>query len=1179
MGLVDDRILQKIRREIDDPEKNVKPKAILSFLVKREQITKGQATKLLSEMEKAVEEPVEIVEEVVAAPVEVLEEVAVAVDEIEVSQPQEYDTGDLTNLSPEEVVEVNVDATQLDMGSPAEVVEEIVEVAVEEEPVYTPDEVVEEIVEPVAQPAAPAYQADPMGAAAMMGDPLAGGFNDPNAKPEEPEPSKTLGGFQGKRDSKDQWATKWLYIGFGLLGFLLIMGAVLYLAVGGQSIEKLQIVAEESFQRRAYMDAMKKFEELIEMSPRHENVSTWKVRRVHSMLAQPWEASNYSEVLKLSKEHLPDISEEVAFADLQGDLALFLPGSGLAITDIAKELDMGFDPKEGIAKTEHLSKLLVRAESAQAVVNDSRFLTGTDKKRDTVQRQIFEIDDNVRRIQEAITKEQDYAKVKVTIGELTDSGKTDEAFRQYNVIVRKYPDLGTRGELRGLMKNVSVKEIELVEPGGVDIAGAADDAASLVESQVVVARREGNPVSSLKGEVLPVLADGVLYGVDVGDGTVLWNRFMGFETAYEPQWADPENHDELIISDQRNQQILKIKARDGSLVWRAEIGQDFCNPTVVAEKIYVTTYSGLIIGLNSQTGNSFASSQLRQGTQISATASSRYPLVYQLGENSNMYVLSQDDLTCKEVVYLGHAKGSISAPVYEWGAYLLVAVNGADYCDVQVLKQSKEEGVEEGLGLYRTQLVQKVTTGHVTSPLLRMGRRLLAVSDTGNLSLLEKNNIDNEDAPINPVSKQDFEVRKGDRVYVYAEGSRLWIASKGVMQYRLSAVNEFKRKPVDNPDDFFLGPIERFDSTLVHVRRRANSAMTSISAVNEDSMSEIWRTDLGAAFSGAPLLNEGKVQVVSSQGDLFQVDEAAQRVGYIDRGVWSADVAENFQFDQSVKLNDGSYLCVGPNRDILWVQPDGTTTLGRLQNRFDKPACPIIGFGNSVIVASKNGPVGIMDPENGRSRGNPFQPPKVADKDTLWTTPTVLSNTQVAIGDEDGQLYLLNTDGRAFELTSQLELEGPLKSGLVSQAGVAYGVVETGAGPFLTAWNTDGGLAAAAKTELDGNLVHGPWLAGETIMFTDDQGRMVAYPLDLSAKRWSMSVGNDTLAGQPIVSGSSVLLTMASGVMKVLDLSSGEVQKEVDFGQPVMHEPLFTADKVYVGGADGRLLVLPRSAF
>ena len=184
MNVVDDKILSRIRREIDDPEKNVKPKAILSFLVKKEQLTKKQATKLLKESQQ------------------------VAVDEIEIKpEPKNsHDTDNLIGLSPADI-EVEVEAEVEVEVEPEIEVEVEVEVEVESDIVEVEVDPVEVEVDPVEIEAvvpAPVQGLDPLDTYA---DPLAvggGGGLDPMSAgldagvAEQPQPRKT-GTGQGFR--------------------------------------------------------------------------------------------------------------------------------------------------------------------------------------------------------------------------------------------------------------------------------------------------------------------------------------------------------------------------------------------------------------------------------------------------------------------------------------------------------------------------------------------------------------------------------------------------------------------------------------------------------------------------------------------------------------------------------------------------------------------------------------------------------------------------------------------------------------------------------------------------------------------------------------------------------------------------------------------------------------------
>ena len=1221
MNVVDDKILNRIRREIDDPEKNVKAKGILSFLVKKEQITKKQAAKLLKETQEAAEnisvkpeEPnvydsaeligvthkngTEEVDDLInlakSEPVDV-EPIEVDVEPIEVEvEPIEVEVEPIEVEAVEvEVEPVEIEPIEVEV-EPIEVEVEPIEVEVEPEPVEVKPESIPKAKPPKAKRSKSKVKADPVPIAApieaqttnVSADPLAG-FSEPMSSGLDPapySPSESSGGssgggrgFQSKIENSDQWSSKWLYIGFGLLGTILISLAVLWFAVGRQNIEALEEQAEKSFTTGAYADAISKTEKLLELSPRSENADKWKVRIVHCQLAQPFERERYDEVLTVAESRLPDISELEAFSELRQDLARnILPTTAVALT----RSSFANSTKSG-ATVDEIKGELDKVMRVEALVENPSYMPGSFKKMDTVAKQLDEVDDAVRGIENSIQKETDFQAAKVEIVELTDGSKTDEAFSVFDTLVKNYPDLGAREELQKLMRTVSVKEAELVVPAGMQLVGQQTEPESLVTNQVVVARRQGTPVNELSGETVVVLTEGVLYGYDAGEATVRWNRFMGFETHYFPQWTDKDNRDTLIVSDQKNNAVMKVNSADGSLVWRTEIGQPFANPCVTPEKVVVTTESGIVIGLNGETGDTFASVQLPQKTSVSAAASSRYPFFYQPGDYSNLYVLDANTLECREVVYLGHSPGSLTVPVFDWSGYITVLINQVDYCGLYLFKT---DGDQAGLGLKRTQAILRLTDGHISTPFVKVGRsRQLAVSDTGNMNLLELNKVENPNQPVVELAKQNFRVPSGEKSFVKAKSSRLWIGNRGIERFKILPIGEFDRQPIAVEGNYILGPMAIFDDKLFHVRRRTYSSMSSTSAVDAQNMNEIWRSDLGAAFAGPPRKFGDAIHVVSGQGDRFAVDASAIETGYTDRGIVSSEISENLQFVDSISLANGSYVCIGSpkSREVLLALPDGTTSLERLQAPADSPACPIVAFGDSLVVASTKGQVVLANPANGRTIGNPFQPRKTPGVDTNWRKPAVVEGNKIVVGKDDGNVYLLTSDGRKLTRVAELKISGTLESGLVGFKTAAYGVTMDGAQSQLVGFDTtDDNFREMGAVKLEGGVVAGPWQAGGMIYLATDFGKLQAFSSDLNSEAvWSVDLGNDSLASGPIVSDGVVLLAMRSGKLMLLNSQSGEVQKEIEIGQPIMHAPLFDSGNIYVGSADGRLLVLPDSVF
>ena len=1191
MNVVEDRILKRIRRQIDDPEKNIKAKGILSFLVKKQQISKKQAAKLLKETQQAAAENGDAEPE---KPNVYDSDELIGVAHPTTDEDNSDDVDDLiSHMKPEpepvevESVEVEVESVEVEVEiEPVEIDVEPVEVetqSVEVEPFDEED--VEIDLDAETQPNhSVAPIADPIGMqqTIITSDPLSGFDDTLSAGLDAPQPpQKKTGegkGFRSKKVNENQWSSKWLFIGPAVLGTILIMLTVLWVAVGRQNIEALKEEAQKSFDTGAYSDAIAKTEKLLELSPRHAEADKWKVNLVHYQLVQPFERQRYSEVLTIAEEHLEGVSELETFDELRKDLSqTILPTTAVALTSeaFANSTKLG-------ATIEDIKSELAVAKRAEALLNNSAYMPSSARKMDLVAKQLDEIEDHVRGIESSITKETDFQAAQVEIRDLTENSKTDAAFLVFSNLTKNYPDLGTREELRSLMRNVSIKEAGLVIPAGLQLVGQQAEQDSRIEEQVVVARHTGTPINELVGQTIPVLTEGVLYGYDAGDGTVRWNRFMGFETHYFPQWSDEDNRDSLIVSDRKNHSIMKLDAASGAIIWRTEIGQPFANPCVTSEKIVVTTESGIVVGLENATGNTFASVQLPQKTSVAASASSRYPFFYQPGDYSNLYVLDANSLECMEVVYLGHSPGSLTVPVLDWSGYVAVLINQVDYCGLHLFKSSGGENVAPGLGLMKTQVLLRLTNGHVSTPLEKVGRaRYLATSDTGFMSLLEMNKVENPDQPVSAIGQQNFQVRKGEKSFVNAKSNRLWIGSQGIERFRISAIGEFKREPIVEAGDYILGPMANYDDKLFHVRRRSDSAMSSASAVDVQTLQQIWRSDLGAAFAGAPRNVNGAIQVVSSQGDLFTIDESATQGGYTDRAVVSSEIVESLQFEDSVTFADGSYACIGSpdSKEFLMVQLDGTTSLERLQTPADTPACPIIAFKNSLLVASTKGQVVLVNPANGRTIGSPFQPRKTPEEKTEWRKPAVVTGDQIVVGKADGNVYLLRSDGRELSRVSELKLSGTLESGFVGIGSVAFGVSGEGAVSHLIRFETgEDGFRETGKIKLEGRPIAGPWEAGGMILLATDFGKLVATTSDINGEvAWSFDLGNETLACPPIVEGDRMLLAMRSGKLILLNGQTGDIQKEVEIGQPIMHAPLFTSDKIYIGSADGRLLILPGS--
>ena len=1136
MGIIEARVLKKLRREVDNPEKNPSIKGVLTYLVKKGHLTKDQAKKLKREAE---------------APQNVIHE------ELEVNQPAEdgVDTDDLTaniaEAAPSEKEEKkSAKKKKKSKRAPEPEIEAVEEVLPE------PVKEIEE-VQAVAQAVADEYPdtatdpfADPLMQQEASGDP--GVYQS--------QVAKTAHGFKGKIDKSDQWSTKWLYIAFGTLGFLLLATGLLYFAVGFVDAENLFAEAMKSYDQGAYSDAIEKFEKFEEQFPSHEKAPTAKVRRVQALLASTFETKNWDETINRAENQLPPLLEDDTIDSsnlnlIRDDLGLMLPKSTWEIAKRAvKQKDI-----------EAMKVELQKANAANVLCDTASYIPANIRKKASVTKMLENVTEEIARGKALIKKQEDYKSALAEIQSLRSQQKTDEAFKRYNRLIRDYGDLAAVEELQTEMKAVSDQERELVTTLPAEFNIATSPRQSAIAKSVVLASRNGQALTQLKGRVIPVLADGSLFGIDVGDGSVAWRKYVGVATRMHPVEL---NSEVSLAADQQNHDLMSIQLANGQILWRAEIGEPFQRPTVSEKQIVVTTDSGKIISLDPASGKVRSAIQLPKSTSTAAVISDRNPVIYQPGSYANLYTLSSEDLSCQDVYYLGQAPNSISVPPVIWSSYVVVPVNRGDFCDLKILKPQ-----EQGVGLTQVQTITKVTNGIVTSPLMRFGRWMLIASETGDMKILELNLAD-ETNPVRTLVTDKFENREANQFYMFAEGSQLWIGSRGLARHRMQrAQGQIERETIENHSDYFLGPIRKFGDNLIHIRQRGGSAHVSVSAVEPLSLKEIWRTDLSGPLAGTPLSLGNTVAAISSQGDLFSVDAAAESAGTTGSPSKSSTIVESLMFDETLDFGDGKYVCTGPagRSDVLMV--DLTNNVNkhvRMQSPANKTACRPVRRGDQLIVASARGQVCRVDPSNGRVMGTPFLTRVKPGETMSWTQPAVVSDELLVIGGGTKFFALDASKPRSLKSIGELEVEGMVQSPSVASGGNVFAVIGGEAGSKLLSISGSTELSVGNSVDLPAGYVAGPWLVGDQILLQLENEQLVSFDSGLNQK-WTTGFELDQLAAPPADNGGNIVLTFRSGRMVTINAGTGEPASNMELGQPIIHRPLVVGDKVYFAGLDGTL--------
>ncbi len=1136
LGTIDPRILAKIRREVESSDQEVKTQFVLDYLVKKGQLKESEAARILN-AGKSHPEPAYDTEDLTSSllhPPAVPQPPPSAKSAIPAAAPVKN-----PKRPPTPIVQpiVSHEKTALDAGQFDVLQDELVGVD-----------------RKASKPPAPVYQ----GYVSELTD------DDQFGHDNYSRGNRPVSSFSGKKNQRDQWSTKWLYIGFGILGVLFISLAVLFVATLGVKAEDQYKAAKDSFEKLAYLDAAKKFEQYYNDNPKHRDVAMAKALRAQCLIANSFSARYWAETITSAESLLAPLVEDDdnEVDEIRPDLAHMLPESLMEITEQAKKTT------ELAAMESELTKCL----DLKKIIDNNVYIPTSERNKPLTAANLAKIDNNIRVLQGQIDKEKNYNLAIIEIKKLAAASETDKAFAEYKKLTRNYGDLASRELLRNTMLEISLKERELVAPIADKLTVANAPRVSPIQRSVVLASPVGESVNSLKGEIVNFLADGSVYGMQAADGALLWRRFVGYQTNVQPVLVDENS---LLVSDQQSQDLLLVGKSTGEVIWRTEIGEPFLAPVFNEAMIVVTTQMGKIIQLDRKSGSVLQFIKLPQAANVPALIGDRDPYIYQAGSYSNLYVLSNQDFSCREVLYLGHYTGSIAIAPQAWSGFILVAMNGGDFCDLLVLKPAKN-----GLELELVQVIKRITDGPVTQPLQRFGRWMLMTADNGDVRILELQPTD-ENIPVTKFAADNF-VNGGASTQVLTEGSNLWIAGLGISRFRIQRTQgTFQRDEIINSQDTFITPLRKLDDYLFHVRRRRDSGMLSASLVDAKSLAPIWRTDFGGPVVGTPMLAGDSVVVVSNQGDLFQITPTALANQTAIAKAQSSQVVEDLKFSSLVQLPDDTFACFGPAQQEDFLFGNSTTTdskLIRLATPANHPACPPLAVGEFLIVPSTDGQVTRVDPKNGQLVGTPFQPPISPGTQTEWFEPTLIRDSSFAIasgtGAQEGNssvLYLLDAaNPRSIEQVSSLTLDEPFGSRLVNNGQAIFGVLEDGVNDSLASLAISPKLSLNLKMELPGKVAAGPWLVEQGILLKMDNDQLLMLAEDLSTI-WALSIPNEQFAGPPKKFKSGLLVSFLSGKLLVVDPASGKVVGDFDLRQPIAAAPIEVDQALFFSGLDGTL--------
>ncbi len=1124
-GLLAPDIVEELNRQVAESKSRLTPEVIAKLLVDNGHLTKFQATKIIANLKASTAKP----EPVQEPP----KKIAVASDDdlLGFADDPPVNTKNSRNKTPEPIAPVFLGDEIVEIPD-----EEIVDVDIVEEVVDIDDhDVIDEAPAKSARPAVPLDQ------------PLLDEIS-----PSAPQVARI------KMPKANPWDSfRILGVGF-TLALVIVVGVSLgWYFIRGSAQDVLK-KADEAYEQQSYETAAENYKKFVSTFSSDPKVSFAKVRAAIAQIRNETDKAPDPKIaLQTASSLLPPIAGESALSAEQGDL------TGVLLTLAGKFNNRADSEKETANKKDLMSEM----DKLMLLINNPQFVGSTQRNQQlpTINR----IEEDRQRILRDINRDEELGKATAAITESLAAKKTEDAFRLRQVLIDRYPQLETDPAIVDLVKQTATIQQSLVVATSPSFKLSTDPMSVQPGPNVLLANRVGKEAPALKGRILCVRANGSVFGIDGPTGNVLWRQFVGTDFNHDPARVQSTGTSDLIVSRTEKGQFARLDSKTGKTRWKLETSSVALPAQVAGEDGIIALRDGTIACVDLEAGQTKWAVKLPQPLEVAPGVAAGRPL-YVPGDQGNLYALSRQDGTCKEVYYLGHSRSTIAvAPMMAMGLLFVFENSKAGSAEVHVLKTA-----DDGLQLQALQSPITVKGNIVVSPQSE-GRRLVVFTDLGEIVVLDIEPTASKDkvTTIASIRANETSPRVSwgiiDRDGLWTTSNRfsrfLVLVSKGQLN------NDWNKEPGDQ----FHGMPQKHGDAIVHVRTVRGTEGVRVAAVAAATGLPIWQTDVAVPVSIVSTSGVGNsYDAVTASGALFNIASPQPIRNQAEENPESDRVAMHYTNPELLDNGVRAMLNSSTKSRIATYRP-GTptkrlTTLA--MNISGETTCTPTSVGKNFAIGLNNGQLVIVDPTNGSQPVLPYQIPLEQGKKTIWSQPAYFPDSQTLVAYYDRQKLVRLGMGTSLRQLSEAALEIPLRGPLLAIGTKVLAIAAPTSGESVQTFDSSS-LKLEFTHALDGRLLAGPFsIAGVALVFTDQT--IQAFGAD-GKQLWSQEFTKEMIAGRPVMIGKNILVTSVSGKLWSLDPTNGNVIAKSDIGQTLSATPLVTPSRVLLGTKDGCVLITP----
>lgn len=966
-----------------------------------------------------------------------------------------------------------------------------------------------------------------------------------------------------KKKKKNQWDSPLLLIGGGVLMLLIVCGMTVALIISRRGGDEKLAEARRYRDAGAFAQAISAYQEFITGYPRDES---WNKARMELSLAKIRQAveagGSFEPALQIAQTDLAALESDTRFDQLpqaRPELAELLPQIARGL---AQQAGRSNNPAEA-------QRLAGKAVEALDLCRNAKFVS-KDLRDDAA---LAEVEAELARVSRRQLTRGELSKTIDAMKAAVNDGNPREAYAAREQLLALHPELAGDEVLQAAILEAAKAERDSIQFVAEEQAAETSERTTPWLTVLTTANRQSIAPAAGKGTFVARI-DGAIYAFDVTDGRLLWRRYAGFAVNLPPQVVNGR----VLVFDAQRQELLSLEERSGKLDWRQEFGESIASPLEVDGRIFVAAPSGKLYVLDVASGKRLGYLQFAQPLKVTPLPDRAGKNLLLVGDHSSIYTVSLADLNAIGVYYLGHSAGSITqSPAQVLNRLAVLENDGVATSRLRILGLDTNSVVSG-------QVTERRLLGLAASPPLVDSRRLIVVTNRGELDAFDVGSGDGADALIQVAKREPTSREPLVRHTLMTQGA-IWVGDNQLTKYDVLPTGD--RLPVQSLENSFVRstfdhPLALFGQALVHVRRVDGRAGATVTAIDVSSGRVLWNNELGVPPAAAPLVDpENRAMVlIDVNGLSYRFEEAALRTRVQDQ-----PMAPFSRTQDSVKLTTGIDLGAGrgafaapreSNEVVVYDAADARSQVKRIK----LPAtvvCQPAPLGQGVLVPLEIGQVLWLDPSSTKSPPLVFQPRLVPGKKIPFQPPGQVGDNgrQFVITDGLEKIYLVERSSDSishFNIAQEQNVGAfPIVSPLVVLGESAFAAIDGGQ---LLRFALPS-LERLGQTDLPGDVVAGPYPAGGQLLVVTARDQLVAVSAE-GAIVWVVPLSAGDLAGVPCVSGDEVLLAYKEGILERRSLADGQVAGSVGVEQPLAAGPVKFLERVVLATHDGSLLVVPQ---